>query len=603
MNKNDLKHLRDLIENLMNFSSKHSNTLNKDSAPLWTYAKEKYNITLDAMVLNDLFIYLNYLGLSNDDISDEELNFINYIFAMNFTKEDLIEYLNSNLNISSDPLPNSFIFFYEFDKYLEDNGVKSQEKIVESLYNIYESMGLAFIALDSSDSVEKNTYDSYMANLRKNLDDLKKYNYALLIMSLNTDLINSIVDSTNEDSSNSSLEPFSEINISEIDPSSPDVLIDNLNKYFKENTHVDLGDIFKGDSDGPIRGLDINYDALEKVINGGSQDPNILDGGSKDSDIPNENSEEFGIKVIDIGDSYNVVNDEDESQKDQSSKEESQEEEQKEDDETLEEVMEKLNKLVGLETVKNDVNSLINLIQIRKIREERGIKQPDMSLHLVFSGNPGTGKTTVARLLSKIYCKMGLLSKGHLVETDRSGLVAGYVGQTAIKTQDMIKEAMGGILFIDEAYSLSSSKGENDYGQESIDTILKAMEDNREDFIVIVAGYPDLMDEFLHSNPGLESRFNKHLFFEDYNPKELFDIFVSMAAESSLVLDKKAETFLKGHFEDIYESRGDNFANGRYVRNLFEKVLSKQANRLVSIEDISDDDLNTLVLEDFEDCV
>ena len=602
MNKNDLEHLRGLIENLMNFSAKHSNTLNKDSAPLWSYAKEKYNITLDAMALNDLFIYLNFLGLSNNDISDEELSFINHIFGMNFTKEDLIEYLNSNLNISSDPLPNSFIFFYEFDKYLEDNGVKSQEKIVESLYNIYESIGLAFIALDSSDSVEKNIYDSYIANLRKNLDDLKKYNYALLIMSLNTDLINSIVDSTNEESS---LEPFSDINISEIDPSSPDVLIDNLNKYFKENTHVDLGDIFKGDSDGPIRGLDINYDALEKIINGGSQGPNILDECSKDSGISDDNSEEFGIKVIDIGDSFNVVNDGDESQKEESLKEESQEEDQssKEEDETLEELMEKLNKLVGLETVKNDVNSLINLIQIRKIREERGIKQPDMSLHLVFSGNPGTGKTTVARLLSKIYCKMGLLSKGHLVETDRSGLVAGYVGQTAIKTQDMIKEAMGGILFIDEAYSLSSSKGENDYGQESIDTILKAMEDNREDFIVIVAGYPDLMDEFLHSNPGLESRFNKHLFFEDYNPQELFDIFVSMAGESSLKLDKKAETFLKGHFEDIYESRGDNFANGRYVRNLFEKVLSKQANRLVSIEDISDDDLNTLVLEDFEDCV
>ena len=272
------------------------------------------------------------------------------------------------------------------------------------------------------------------------------------------------------------------------------------------------------------------------------------------------------------------------------------------EEESLEDILAKLNKLVGLENVKKDVNSLINLIQIRKIREERGIKQPDMSLHLVFSGNPGTGKTTVARLLGEIYSRLGILSKGHLVETDRSGLVAGYVGQTAIKTQDMIKEAMGGILFIDEAYALSSSKGENDFGGEAIDTILKAMEDNREDFIVIVAGYPKLMDDFLHSNPGLESRFNKHLYFEDYNPQELFDIFVSMEEGSSLELDKKAEEFLKGHFEDVYKCRGDNFANGRYVRNIFEKVLSNQANRLVNIEDITDDDLNTLIIEDFDDC-
>lgn len=258
-----------------------------------------------------------------------------------------------------------------------------------------------------------------------------------------------------------------------------------------------------------------------------------------------------------------------------------------EDDATLEELLAQLNDLVGLDSVKKDVNSLINLLKVRKIREQRGIKQPVMSLHLVFYGNPGTGKTTVARLLSKIYHKMGILSKGQLVEVDRSGLVGGYVGQTAIKTKDVIDKALGGILFIDEAYTLASESG-NDYGQEAIDTLLKAMEDHRDDFIVIVAGYPNQMATFLASNPGLKSRFNKYLEFEDYEPAELLEMLDKMCAQYGVELTDEARDYAINLFQTTCTNRPDDFANGRAVRNFFEDALTAQANRLAAENDFDE---------------
>lgn len=238
----------------------------------------------------------------------------------------------------------------------------------------------------------------------------------------------------------------------------------------------------------------------------------------------------------------------------------------------------KLNNLIGLTAIKNDVSNMINLVKMQIKRKEQGLKTVPVSLHLVFTGNPGTGKTTIARILADIYKEIGVLSKGQLVEVDRSGLVAGYVGQTAIKTQEKINEALGGILFIDEAYTLV--KDGQDFGQEAIDTLLKAMEDHRDDFIVIVAGYTNLMQNFINSNPGLKSRFNKYIEFPDYSADELVRIFYSMCNEYQYTLTADADIILKEKLFEMEKNKDANFANARDVRNLFEMVITRQATRL-----------------------
>ncbi len=272
-----------------------------------------------------------------------------------------------------------------------------------------------------------------------------------------------------------------------------------------------------------------------------------------------------------------------------------------EDEETLEELMQELNDLTGLTKVKEDLNSLINLLKVHKMRSERGLPQTSVSLHMVFSGNPGTGKTTVARLMSRIYRKLGVLEKGHLVEVDRSGLVSGYVGQTAIKTKKVIDSAIGGLLFIDEAYALTASTGANDFGTEAVNTLLKAMEDHREDLVVIVAGYPDLMQDFLDSNPGLRSRFNKQILFEDYTAEELADIFSGICGKSFYELTEDASACVQDFFRERCEQKLPGFANGRDVRNYFEKTLTNQANRLASMTEVTDKDLVTITLADVKE--
>ena len=274
-----------------------------------------------------------------------------------------------------------------------------------------------------------------------------------------------------------------------------------------------------------------------------------------------------------------------------------------EPEKSADELIDELNSLTGLRSVKEEVGAMINLMKVQKMRAERGLKTVPVNKHMVFSGNPGSGKTTVARLLSKIYAGIGVLEKGHLVEVDRAGLVSGYVGQTALKTQDVIESALGGILFIDEAYTLTSAKGQNDFGQEAVDTLLKAMEDHRDDLIVICAGYTELMTEFLDSNPGLRSRFNKIIVFEDYTAEEEMAILRQMCRKQDYTLSKEAEAAAEQFFRDRCENKPPSFANGRDVRNYLEKAITNQAGRIVALQGkkkVSKAMLTRIEMEDVE---
>ncbi|MCR4854472.1 MAG: AAA family ATPase [Prevotella sp.] len=259
-----------------------------------------------------------------------------------------------------------------------------------------------------------------------------------------------------------------------------------------------------------------------------------------------------------------------------------------------------LDELIGLEGVKHEVRSLANFVKVQKMREAKGLKSPKMSYHLVFTGSPGTGKTTVARIVARIYKDLGILKKGHLVETDRSGLVGQYVGQTAPRVNAVCDSALNGVLFIDEAYAITQSESSSDYGAEAVATLLKRMEDDRDKLVVIVAGYTKEMKQFIAANPGLQSRFNKYINFPDYTATELYDIFRLYLRKNEYTITKEAAAYMKNELELVVENKSRNFGNARYVRNLFEKAIQQQANRIAKERNISKDELVKITLDDLK---
>ena len=274
-------------------------------------------------------------------------------------------------------------------------------------------------------------------------------------------------------------------------------------------------------------------------------------------------------------------------------------EEMDEDTRTLQDLLDELNELIGLKKVKNKVYDLIAYQKIQKLRREKKLYSTKRTLHLAFTGNPGTGKTTVARIVGRIYKQIGLLSKGNFVEVSRTDLIAGYQGQTALKVKKVIEKAKGGVLFIDEAYSITENDHSDSYGRECLTELTKALEDYREDLIVIVAGYTEPMNKFFESNPGLKSRFNTFIEFDDYSTNELDEILISMCKNNDYILDDEAKGKIHLYFEEQTSSKNENFANGRLVRNLYDDLVMNHARRVISITNPGSQELSTIKAEDF----
>lgn len=516
------------------------------------YVRTEGRVSLEKIFFTDMLNFLIYLAYADGRLNKEEFRYINMLMNLNFTEEGMRRYAEDwGLMTESikERRPLSLEPFVRSDIGPETGELSSQYYDLTMLYvSTFNYIGTDLISCNNgTTNGELEALSSYIEMLNRNIEEIREkmaaYKPTIAFKSGSSVRKEELPDYSDEE-----MLEYQE------DLISGDRILKDTNKASGE-----LGREYKTLQ---LRDKEISRQLDEAVKSSASV-----------SAKAESKAEGQAATAVDV-DEINIGN-----------------------------LLAELNSLIGMESVKHEINNLVNLLKICKIRQEKGLQLPPTTNHMVFLGNPGTGKTTVARILSKIYKGLGILSKGHLVEVDRSGLVAGYMGQTAEKVMEVVEEAKGGILFIDEAYALSSNKQDGDFGQEAIDILNKAMEDYRDDLIVIAAGYHDEMQDFLDANPGLRSRFNRTIRFPDYTAEELVVIMTNRATKLDYHFSEEALDFVKHKFEKTLQFPPNNFGNARSVRNYLDRVINNQANRLVVETDYDEEELTTLSLKDVENVV
>ncbi len=516
------------------------------------YVRTEGRVSLEKIFFTDMLNFLIYLAYADGRLNKEEFRYINMLMNLNFTEEGMRRYVEDwGLMTESikERRPLSLEPFVRSDIGPETGELSSQYYDLTMLYvSTFNYIGTDLISCNNgTTNGELEALSSYIEMLKRNIEEIREkmaaYKPTIAFKSGSSVRKEELPDYSDEE-----MLEYQE------DLISGDRILKDTNKASGE-----LGREYKTLQ---LRDKEISRQLDEAVKSSASV-----------SAKAESKAEGQAATAVDV-DEINIGN-----------------------------LLAELNSLIGMESVKHEINNLVNLLKICKIRQEKGLQLPPTTNHMVFLGNPGTGKTTVARILSKIYKGLGILSKGHLVEVDRSGLVAGYMGQTAEKVMEVVEEAKGGILFIDEAYALSSNKQDGDFGQEAIDILNKAMEDYRDDLIVIAAGYHDEMQDFLDANPGLRSRFNRTIRFPDYTAEELVVIMTNRATKLDYHFSEEALDFVKHKFEKTLQFPPNNFGNARSVRNYLDRVINNQANRLVVETDYDEEELTTLSLKDVENVV
>lgn len=516
------------------------------------YVRTEGRVSLEKIFFTDMLNFLIYLAYADGRLNKEEFRYINMLMNLNFTEEGMRRYAEDwGLMTESikERRPLSLEPFVRSDIGPETGELSSQYYDLTMLYvSTFNYIGTDLISCNNgTTNGELEALSSYIEMLKRNIEEIREKMAAY--------------------KPTIAFKPGSSVRKEEL----PDYSDEEMLEYQEDlisgdrilkDTNKSSGELGREYKTLQIRDKEISRQLDEAVKSSASVS------AKAESKAEGQAATAVGVDEINIGN-----------------------------------LLAELNSLIGMESVKHEINNLVNLLKICKIRQEKGLQLPPTTNHMVFLGNPGTGKTTVARILSKIYKGLGILSKGHLVEVDRSGLVAGYMGQTAEKVMEVVEEAKGGILFIDEAYALSSNKQDGDFGQEAIDILNKAMEDYRDDLIVIAAGYHDEMQDFLDANPGLRSRFNRTIRFPDYTAEELVVIMTNRATKLDYHFSEEALDFVKRKFEKTLQFPPNNFGNARSVRNYLDRVINNQANRLVVETDYDEEELTTLSLKDVENVV